>query len=106
MYVCGLIPVSLFMGNSVLPTADRLIGYAQAVGKFLLRQVVFLSELTDIFSNCQFIFPPYADDYLAKFFIDNHIIQRMDDKINNALREKNYQYGLYTIIKICAPALR
>ena len=44
------------ISRTVFPAADRLICYTQAIGKCFLRPIVFLSEVTYIFSNCKFHF--------------------------------------------------
>ena len=54
MYVCGLIPVSLFMGDSSLPFGDRLRGDAHGMGQLLLRDSSIPSQAADGFGNMQY----------------------------------------------------
>ena len=85
------------IGRAVLPTADRLIAHAQPICKRLLCQVVFLSKIADIFSNCKFHFFLRVKllALQSNLFVDIYIIQQINLKINNALREKNYRSVLY-----------
>ena len=46
------VAVSLCMVYSVLPTADRLISYTQAIGERFLRKSVFLTQIFYNLSHC------------------------------------------------------
>ena len=64
MYVCGLIPVSLFMGNSPLPFRDRLYAHLEMMRQPTLGQSVSYPQPSDVLSNgyshfdllCLFVF--------------------------------------------------
>ena len=81
---------------AVFPTADRLIRYTQAVGKCFLRQIVFLSKITDVFTDCKFhICLLYAITLQGYSPVDVYIIPQESWEINNAFGEKNYCFMLY-----------